>query len=104
MLPIWLSFIVVEASLRQFLSHVGYLSAVTVRVGLLLSVQVRNLSIAYVDHTRLDLIWEAPDVSSDVTKTGILRYSVSCVTCSDNISFIPARSRLNATRFVSCNQ
>ena len=75
-----------------------------VAVGLLLSGQVRNLSITYVDHSRLDLIWRAPApaVTSDVTTSGILRYSVSCVTCSDNVTFIPARSGLNTTRLVDC--
>jgi len=68
--------------------------------GLLLTVQVRNLSVAYVDHTRLELIWKAPPLTGDVTKFGILRYSVSCATCGDNVTFIPARSKLNHTRSV----
>jgi len=74
------------------------MSMVTVIVGLSLSVQVRNLSITHVDHTRLDMTWAAPDVTSDATNTAVLRYSVSCVTCRDNITFIPARSGLSNTR------
>ena len=71
--------------------------------GLLLTVQVRNLSVAYVDHTRLELIWKAPPLTGDVTKFGILRYSISCATCGDNVTFIPARSKLNHTRSVGFN-
>ena len=65
--------------------------------------QVRNLSIAYLDDSRIDIIWEAPPPGSDGTKTEILRYSVGCVTCNNNVTFLPSRSMLSDTRLVDLN-
>ena len=67
-------------------------------VGLSFSSRVRNLSISYADQSQIYLIWTAPRLTSDATKTGILRYSVTCEPCGGNVTFIPARSGLNSTR------
>jgi len=62
--------------------------------------QVLNLSIAYADYSRVDLVWEAPRLTSDAAKTEILRYSVGCASCGDNVTFIPSRTKLINTRLV----